>query len=297
MQITKLESQLISNNPEVFTQNINAGAEGAKSATTAENIVSQTFNNENAANNFNSANLLDIGALIRDRVFAAFENGDEPVAPTQNGLSADAANLDPEGDERQVFITQYKTDDYNPGGNATGGNNCGPTSAAMALDAVGLQLSGTIQDTIDSMRDESGVADGLKMGLDDIKTAVETVEGASAERGNGWDALDAALQNGSAVVLGGDISDNWVDNFGSYSSDRSGGHFVAVLGSSTNEDGETVYTVADPLSPGGAVEMTREELAEFADPVNEEGTQTGYDSNNDGDPVDFLIISNNSADA
>lgn len=299
MSVSKLTPQTIYRESSA---NLNRAAEPIvvkNGGNSSELAASPGLDKNNSENTSNRRQIFDQSALLRERLFQSYAKQTEEPPPS-GGLTAEQANLDPEGDDRQVFITQYQTDDYNPDGNATGGNDCGPTSAAMALDAVGLQLPGTIQETIDLMRDESGIADGLVMGLGDIKTAVETVEGASAERGNGWDALDDALAAGNSIVLGGDISENWVNNFNGdddtpdYSSDRSGGHFIAVLGVRYDESNNPIYTVADPLSSGGAVEMTREQLAEFCDPVNSENVRTGFDSDGDGDPVDFLIISNSS---
>lgn len=292
--------------------------------------VSQTFSGATQAN-YGSMRAYQLNAVF-DRAIITEDRDDGLQTPPREtgadagftGLSAAEANLDPAGEERPVFITQYKNSTYNPENpirlgegilseGPDGDLNCGPTSAAMALDVIGLQIAGTPQETIDYIRNNSGDLDG-EMSLDSVATGINAVDGAHAERRNGWSELDAALDAGNTIVLGGNIwsspntdteGDNlgWIGNFpphgspGGYSSDTSGAHYIAILGRGVNSDNEVVYTVADPLSSGGAVELTRDQLARFCDPSATDlanGAPVATDSDlNDGtdDVVNFLVVS------
>jgi hypothetical protein len=185
--------------------------------------------------------------------------------------TAEAAN--------EHFITQFGDATYNPDG-ATSTTNCGPTSLAMALNTAGQMPEGlTPEQQIDYARalmypDSSSITyidvggqqipqlnqDGEFTDISAITQGAQQLE-LGGLQGTGWAAIDNALASGQPVVCPGNVSTDWRDEFpnpNDYHLEGSG-HFIAVLG--RTEDGK--YLVADPLYPGGVVEMTRDQLATF----------------------------------
>jgi len=162
-----------------------------------------------------------------------------------------------------------------------GPNDCGPTSALMAVTALGLAGHPTADEApyaIDAMRDAILGPSNMSttMGLASVKRGVEAygaVGTALSVRGGNLDAVDAALDRGNPVILGGTPGNAWAKDLnkeGAYldmgaSGNASFGHFVAVLG--RTDDGK--YIVADPLSSKGAIEVTAEQLKTFL-------TQSGW---------------------
>ncbi|RKH59012.1 C39 family peptidase [Corallococcus llansteffanensis] len=176
------------------------------------------------------------------------------------------------------FITQFKTDTYNPDG-GTSTRNCGPTSLAMALRAQGMMPEGlSPEQQIDyarglmypnaegSMVEANGQQyrvldqDGENTDISAVTAAAGSV-GAGGSQATGWGALDDALASGKTVVCPGNVGSEWSASFPNPSAYHleGDGHFMAVLG--RTEDGK--YLVADPLYPDGVVEMTRAQLEPF----------------------------------
>jgi len=189
----------------------------------------------------------------------------------------------------QAFITQYQNDTYNPTSPNSWSNNCGPTSLAMVLRTNGKMPEGlTPEQQIDHARalmypslaktdgrdvvtatgETVRVLDLDKM-LTGIDAATRGAQGGGLENathGKGWDAFDTALNAGDSLVVEGNISGTWRKVFSDHAADAPGsyqsggnGHFIAVLGKDANGN----YLVADPMFTGGAVAMTRDELAVF----------------------------------
>lgn len=187
------------------------------------------------------------------------------------------------------FITQYQNDTYNRESPNSWSNNCGPTSLAMVLKVNGKMPQGlTNEQQIDYARGlmypKLAKTDGKDVTLpsgetvrvldiDKMLTNVTSatagmkaggLEGASSQKG--WAAFDEALDAGKSLVVEGNISTKYKAAFKDEATATGGnyqgggdGHFMAVLGKTA----EGKYLVADPMFSGGAVEMTRDELANF----------------------------------
>ncbi|MBN2359452.1 MAG: C39 family peptidase, partial [Deltaproteobacteria bacterium] len=186
----------------------------------------------------------------------------------------------------KVFLNQYNTDFNQYYDKSNVSNNCGPTSLAMALQVAGKMPPGlNSEQQIDYARglmypnlDERSYkhvtdANGKEVRLldnDSDLTNIDEVVTGAAQAGittsheKGWNELDAALNAGQTAVVEGNISGTWRSQFsnsgvaGSYAGGGNG-HFIAVLGKTS--DGN--YLVADPMFSGGAVEMSRDQLAVF----------------------------------
>lgn len=234
---------------------------------------------------FENGFLVDLGAGC----LQAFDNSGKPTKtfrarddvaaplPGPRGLPTTIAEAD------GLHITQFRSR-YNEKGPLSS-TNCGPASLAMALAAKGKLPAGlSPEQRVDYARalmrpNDPGIkhitVDGKKiplldrdhqltggtMLLDGVRAA-----GLKAERGNGWAALDAALQAGKPVVASGYTSDAWRAQFpkdiGRYGSGYIG-HLNAILGKTA--DGK--YIVDDPMFTGGPVAMTRAELTKYFQPT------------------------------
>lgn len=183
------------------------------------------------------------------------------------------------------FVNQEGNTEYFQSFNANakpyGANDCGPTSAVMALSALGLTEHPTAAEAphaIDAMRDSIfkrntaksdtmgmyAVEQGLKAYGADTKTLVVNK---ATKDGQGLEAIDAALAAGHPVILGGTPSEAWakqLNKTGDYldmgaSGTGSFGHFVTVLGKTA--DGK--YLLADPLSKQGTIEVSAAQVGTF----------------------------------
>ena len=192
-----------------------------------------------------------------------------PTGPTTPGVptgpikSVDQAN--------QFFLSQWGPTPYNSGGYPYGFNDCGPTSAAMVAEAIGLWNhagAGGASTTIDKMRD---TILGYNSTYSQLMTTSQLATGlqrAGAQTqmlsGDPVAAVDAALGRGHPAILGGSgVWNAWGSQqyaAGNYLNPRSpGGHFVTVMGKT--DDGR--YIVNDPLMRGGALTVTGDQLRTF----------------------------------
>ncbi len=202
----------------------------------------------------------------------------------------------------QFFVTQIHDETWNPDGVTDDllSNNCGPASLAMVVAERGLLPDGlSAEEAIDHARalmypgypdiavealSEGALrySEGDVVFVDDDSTKVyfETGDdepsvvrgilhaGGVAAVGHSWDFLDQYLGAGQPVIAYGHITSGWISRFpGEYGEVSSGAvpHFIAVFASTAGD----AYIVSDPLHHGGAVAMTRAQLAGFfTSPVN-----------------------------
>lgn len=173
----------------------------------------------------------------------------------------------------QSFLTQWGPTAYNdPAGSRDipyGYSDCGPTSALMALNTLGLTQQPTPEtahSAIDAMRDSMYGHDTTTsntMGFATVKNGL-TAYGAQGidlpvtrDPVEALSNIDNALQQGMPVILGTNkVWDAWGAEQkanGNYLNSRDpGGHFVTVLGRTP----EGNYIVGDPLVKGGSIEVS-----------------------------------------
>lgn len=150
--------------------------------------------------------------------------------------------------------------------------DCGPTSAVMALSALGLMAhpgAGDAYVAIDHMRDQILGYDSTKsLGLGLLPAVKGTVGYGLIAAGaevtglkNNLTELDAAIARGNPVIIGS--STTWSawgkeqQAAGNYlNRSNPSGHFVVVMGRSANGN----YLVGDPLLKGGPIEVTAAQL-------------------------------------
>ena len=185
----------------------------------------------------------------------------------------------------QLFVNQEGNTPYYQSFNGApkpyGPNDCGPTSAVMALAALGLAEHPTAAEAphaIDAMRDtifNTNTSASKTMGMSSVQRGLQaygaetqTLDVSKAKKdGTGLDAIDTALDAGHVVILGGTPGDAWakdLDKTGDYldmgaSGTASFGHFVAVLGKT--DDGK--YLLADPLSKQGTIAVSAQQIGTF----------------------------------
>ena len=173
---------------------------------------------------------------------------------------------------RASFLTQWGPSVYNdpPTGSDVpyGYYDCGPTSALMALSALGITSRPGAADAsgaIDHMRDQILGYDSNKSLGRGLLPAVKGTVGYGLEAAgaqvtglhNTLTDLDAALARGNPVIIGSGTT--WAawgqaeKTAGNYlNSGNPSGHFVTVLGRSANGN----YLIGDPLVKGGPIEVT-----------------------------------------
>jgi peptidoglycan hydrolase-like protein with peptidoglycan-binding domain len=168
------------------------------------------------------------------------------------------------------FLTQWGPTASNSGGTPYGYNDCGPTSAVMALSSLGL-VSHPGPDgaaaAIDSMRDAALGYDSTfstRMGFAPLKKAIESKGGAARVLASATPAaISESLAQGNPVIVGGNPWAAWGKaerGKGNYLNGRDpGGHFVTLLGKTA--DGS--FIVADPLVKGGPIAVTEAQLKTF----------------------------------
>lgn len=177
---------------------------------------------------------------------------------------------------RASFLTQWGPTAYNDP--ATGSDvpygymDCGPTSAVMALTALGMMPHPSATDAhtaIDHQRDlilgyDSSKSIGLSL-LPPVKGTVGygLVQAGAEVSGlkNTLPELDGALDRGHPVILG--TGSTWAAwgkaerTAGNYlNSGDPHGHFVLVVGRAANGN----YLVSDPLVKGGPIEVTQAQM-------------------------------------
>ncbi|MBS1153598.1 MAG: putative metalloendopeptidase, partial [Myxococcaceae bacterium] len=167
------------------------------------------------------------------------------------------------------FLTQWGPTLYNdpPAGSDVpyGYSDCGPTSAVMALSALGLMARPAAADAhlaIDHMRDQILGYDSTKsLGLGLLPAVKGTVGYGLVAAGaevtglkNNLTELDAAIARGNPVIIGSSSTWNaWGKDqkaAGNYLNSKDpSGHFVVVLGRAANGN----YLIGDPLVKGGPI--------------------------------------------
>ncbi|MBD2180580.1 C39 family peptidase [Planktothrix sp. FACHB-1355] len=187
------------------------------------------------------------------------------INSTGNTLPNSTQQADP------FFKLQYWNSKYNPDG-PNSSTNCGPASLAMVMKTLGREPANISTETsIDYARYLMfGYSNGTKQGVpvldqdnvwtnfDQVKAGIQKA-GGIAEQLTGWDALDRSLNAEKPVISFGNLTNAWRQQFPNRVGSGSGGHWNAILGKTS--DGK--YIVADPMHEGGAVAMTRNQLAVF----------------------------------
>ncbi|HEY9854827.1 MAG TPA: C39 family peptidase [Stenomitos sp.] len=191
----------------------------------------------------------------------------QPAAPTSAyaplGRDVFVASPRPTLDPNSFFISQVRTDRWNPNANS-GNTNCGPASLAMALKAVGLMPPGlqnpaNPEEWIDQTRMAmEGDANDFKLTSDDDVLRGALASGAKAEKVYDLSGVEQAVRQGKLVVLAG----NPVAYENRFTDDQyakfNGGHFILVTGI----QGDRV-TINDPQSKAGSLTISRAELAAY----------------------------------
>ncbi|MBI3185582.1 MAG: peptidoglycan-binding protein [Myxococcales bacterium] len=203
---------------------------------------------------------------MRSELVAQVRNTDEfrQLHPLGSGTVGTTEEAD------AYFLTQWGPTPYNSGGAPYGYNDCGPTSAAMALASLGLIERPEAADAskmIDALRDAALGYDSTnskRMGFGSLERALGQ-HGAQTQMlpPPAIDSIDGAIERGNPVILGGNPWSAWgrdLSRAGNYLNGRDpGGHFVTVLGKTA--DGR--YVVGDPLVKNGTIEVTADQLKTF----------------------------------
>lgn len=163
-------------------------------------------------------------------------------------------------------------DDYNSAPEWDGYNDCGPTSVVIAASLVGELAPPTAEGAhaaIENARDLAFGEDTSSSRLTGVNQLATSLRGLGAtgtvHAPASMDAIDAALAAGNPVIAGGYPfnSGAWGGSTADYleSGEKNFAHWVVVSG--TTPEGN--YLINDPLSPNGAIEITREQLVAYLD--------------------------------
>ncbi|MCB9640816.1 MAG: LysM peptidoglycan-binding domain-containing protein [Myxococcales bacterium] len=231
------------------------------------------------ANGISNPNQIQVGQVL------TLPNGSAPPPPNvttipttppilNDSLPSTTAQAD------QFFLTQWGPTNYNNPPGATdipyGYNDCGPTAALMATNALGITQQPNASEAhlhIDAMRDailgwdssysQLLTSSQLKNGLEAHGATVSWLPSNQSLQQQ-MNQLDQALANGNPVIIGssstyqawGSSQNTW-DNSDNYiNSGDPKGHFATVLGRTANGN----YIVGDPLVKGGTIEVTRAQM-------------------------------------
>lgn len=219
---------------------------------------------------YNDAQGWNYQNLITGHMSRLFANGDPPdqlPPPTPTGTGI----FTTKSDANKVFLNQWGPTAYNDKGAIYGYNDCGPTSGAMALQAVGLMpLAGAAgaSNAIDKVRDAVVGYDSTQsqlMNMSQLQTGLQRL-GANATMlgGDPVAAIDASLSRGHPAVIGGyGVWNAWGSSQRAQNDYLNPwdpkGHFVTVLGKAN--DGQ--YIVGDPLVPSGTISVSADQLRTF----------------------------------
>jgi hypothetical protein len=161
------------------------------------------------------------------------------------------------------FFLSQSPGTYNPQASLHN-TNCGPTSLAMALLALGLHPPGLPQGaTAEAWIDMARYAMRGDMNDFELTSDDDVLRGAIQSGARAWkidsvDTLDGALASGALVALAGNPA-AYAHRFDASSlKGFDGGHFILVAGKSGDR-----YVINDPLSRVGSLVVTREELARY----------------------------------
>lgn len=186
-----------------------------------------------------------------------------PSRPTPSPLGRDTFVSSLRRDPNSYFMSQIRDARWNP--EATQGNtNCGPTSLAMALKALGLTPPGLTNPNSAEMwidktrRAMEGDENDFKLTSDDDVLQGALRSGAKAAKVHGLSEVEGALARGQLVALAGNPvgygNRLGRDQYQSFN----GGHFILVTG----QQGDR-FTINDPLSRVGSLSVSRAELAAY----------------------------------
>jgi hypothetical protein len=190
-----------------------------------------------------------MGLLIQDAI----------TPPTQQLPSSSSLPITV-SEANRSFKLQFQHPTFNPDG-PRASNNCGPSSLAMVISALGLEPPGlSVQASINRASALMQRRSTAWSNWDELRTGIRNA-GGRPEDVNSWSVLDQKLAEGKPVIANGFYGESWRLQFPSYASTGNGSvsHINAILG--RTKDGR--YLVADPMYRGGTVEMTREQLAVF----------------------------------
>lgn len=189
--------------------------------------------------------------------------GQDIVPPRKLGTASSVAEAN------QSFLSQWGPTPFNSADGAPYGyEDCGPTSVAMSLAALGLIPPSSPADaekTIDAMRDLALGFDSKYSDLTGDPQLIKALEASGAKAAVvdplTADAINTALGAGHPVIVGsGSTWAAWGKDqsaAGDYlNHGNPGGHYVTVMGQAPNGN----YIVSDPLSKTGAIEITRAQL-------------------------------------
>ncbi len=167
------------------------------------------------------------------------------------------------------FVSQWGPTPSNTGGTLYGFNDCGPTSAVMALGVQELLGHPTPRDAmtaIDHLRDLMygyNTSQSQRMTLNRVMIGLRSMGAVTSRITPTLGAVKAALQAGHSVIAGGEPWAAWGQaqyNAGNYlNSHDPGNHFVALLGM-TNAN---TFIVADPLFRYGTRAVSGPQLVTF----------------------------------
>jgi len=228
-----------------------------------------TYSNGNFLKKKDAPNMSELNGnyvTLVPGLFGTSSNTTLPNPPgNSNSLPTSAQQADP------FFKLQYSNQKYNLDG-PNSSTNCGPASLAMVLKTLGREpVNISTETSIDYARYLMfGYSNGTRQGVpvldqdtvwtnfDQVKAGIQKA-GGTPEQLTGWDALDRSLNAGKPVISFGNLTNAWRQQFPNRVGSGSGGHWNAILGKTS--DGK--YIVADPMHEGGAVAMTKNQLAVF----------------------------------
>lgn len=239
-------------------------------------IQSLTSNRNLRIPDFKAPLQTPVSGTVPDRVSL----GETPEWRPPSAAQMRALTAPPQPTPASVHITQFRDPVYNPGGDKDEGNgNCGPTSLAMGLGLLGLQVPGSqpgdsVQQRIDrarlAMHPHDPEGDGLTpdgrrspeehnraTGFGHLRRGAEAA-GARTRVVRGLDAITEAVRSGQPVLMAGDCGAK--DGYGPRLGRQGEPHIVLVSG----YDAETGnYTINDPAHRGGPLTISRRELESF----------------------------------
>lgn len=217
-------------------------------------------------------NLSPASGTLGPKTREALKKALSGTVPPSGGTSPVTGKISTVGQANAHMTTQWgPTASNSADGAPYGYSDCGPASAVMLASALGLiqhPSPAQAENAIDAMRDRALGYDSTysqPTNEGQMSDALRQV-GAKTEILNpDLGSVDAALKQGKMLLIAGDPWNGWgasMDARGEYLNHRDpGGHFCVVFG--RQSDGK--YLVGDPLSNGGAIAVTRDQLQSFFD--------------------------------
>ncbi len=174
----------------------------------------------------------------------------------------------------QIHMTQVYDRRYNRGG-APRSADCGPTSLAMGLEALGLSPRGTVQDKVDAARlamfrgadasrdgydlagRKSQAEHGTSTNISDWRRGAKAAGARTRDVSSVADVAREVSQ-GHPVMLAGRNAGNIYGR--GHGIDFNGGHAILISG---YDRASGTFILNDPLSHGGPIRVSRSQLAAF----------------------------------